>query len=50
MMNMPDYYDKVAADADGDGVVSVLDATWIQRDLANMNTPYDIGGVFRRPD
>lgn len=32
-----------AADVDGDGAVTIIDATYIQRYQARMNTPYPIG-------
>ena len=33
----------LAADVDGDGIVTVIDATLIQRYVANMSVKYDIG-------
>jgi hypothetical protein len=31
------------ADVDGDGEITIIDATYIQRYLAEMDTPYRIG-------
>ena len=34
---------QLAADVDGDGEVTILDATWLQRYLNNMKAPDGIG-------
>lgn len=36
-------FNNGTADVDGDTQVTILDATWIQRYLANMTVPYPIG-------
>ena len=33
---------SILGDTDGDGEVTILDATWIQRRLANMTVPYSV--------
>ena len=33
----------LAADADGNGEVEIIDATWIQRSLVLFDVPYPIG-------
>lgn len=38
-------FNKTAADVDKNGL-EIIDATWIQRYLANNENPYSIGGLF----
>lgn len=40
---MPFVINKTTADVDGDGIITVMDATAIQYYLANMKTTYKIG-------
>lgn len=39
-------YNEIAADADGDGLVTILDATGIQRYLAELPCNIGIGKVI----
>lgn len=42
-VEMPFVISKTTADVDGDGIITVMDATAIQYYLANMKTTYKIG-------
>lgn len=42
-MEIPFMIDKETSDIDGDGKITVMDATAIQYYLANMKTTYKIG-------
>lgn len=42
-MQIPFEFIEAVADVDGDGEVSIIDVTWIQRWLASMNAPKGIG-------
>ena len=38
-----DKFNAAAADVDGDGEISAMDATWIQRYLTTLPVKYPIG-------
>ena len=42
-MQIPFEFIEAVADVNGDGEVSIIDVTWIQRWLASMNAPKVIG-------
>ena len=42
-------YSKLSADVDGSGAVDITDATLVQRWLAEMETPYNIGEQIETP-
>ncbi len=47
MSTVCDPFIEAAGDIDGDGEVSAIDVTWLQRYLVNVDTPYPINEMVQ---